>query len=938
MTGRPSPPQTTGPLSAAGLWRPAAVTDPLAPTASHPHGNHPLVGLTLTDAHRHVAAIRPDHLGVVCVDEALTHGQLVDHATVVARHLRDVMARSQPDVARRVGGLPAGVVGVDATGTPVGTPTYVLCGHDTSVVVAMMGVAAAGGTHLVLDHRAPAAHRGDIVARHGPGPVVCSPAHVTEARKLAASPDAVVVVDPDAARTTGAAGATGESAGDSAGDSTQRVTVWDVDSESPLAVSSTSGTSGTPKAVVHSHATMVANAVRFAAAADIGPDDRVVVSLPFAFVAAGTPTHAALLSGATAVVADPGVSGATGVAHAARHHAATVVFLTAGLIDNLGRHDTQEVPSVRLVVTGGDQLDTRALGVVARWFPNATVLHRYNTSETLWVTGVVVNPAAQHTAANLQRGPMPIGWPVPWCGATIADSGELVVTGDTLALGYLNDPDRTTGRFGVGPDGRRSYATGDLVDIDDTGCLWHRGRLDTTVKVAGTLVDPVAVEHAMVGITGVETAAVAAVTDTDGRTRLDAWVVAPHLTGRMVRRAVVDRLPFAMVPTTVTMVNNLPLTAMGKVDRHALTVTATNLTATVGAGGPPDTGPEQLVAAVMGEVLALDGVGRHDDVFTLGADSLDAIEICTRLEALSIGPRRQRAVGMSDLIDHPSPATMAALLTDSGPDHTHHPRLRRVAPGDRSLPPVVLFSGGGGGHVLGMSQLGRAIDAGEVWGVLPRGFATRARPDRTIETQAATVVADITERLGTRPVNLVAYSAGGVVAAEVARQLIASGNPPAAVVLINSLLPSDAERRYRSANVFRRRVIKARKDAGRTITAAHRLWWRIDPVRRVARERWMRATAGVVVRRQPRQHRIFTSISWNAIRRHQPGPLRCDVTLIRASVDAESFARASHDLHWSEVVEGTLDIVVVPGTHRDLVKAQMPRTAAVISEALKGSR
>jgi len=918
-----------------GPWQRPVTRDPLG-DGQRLAGQH-LIGLPLADAHHHIARAAPEHPAVIDATGTMTHGALEASARHVAAALRTVIddfvdrpADESTDPVTLVAdrGL-VGVVGVDDTGTPVGTPTYVLCDHDATAVVATLGVAAAGATHLVLDHRAPPAHRAAIITRHGAGPVVCSAHHADEARRLAACPGAVVVVESPCG---GGMSAIANTSLDPTGAGLLMGVHDDVSDHAPLMVSSTSGTSGVPKAVVHSHRTMVANAVRFAAATNLSPADRVAVSLPFAFAASGTPTHAALLAGATAVVVDPTSAGAPGLVDTARDHDVTVMFLTAGLIDHLGRHRARPVSTVRLVVTGGDRLNSSGLRTVAGWFPNATVLHRYNTSETLWATGLTVDPTS-----NLPDGPVPIGWPVPWIDTKVTPDGELVVTGDHLALGYLNDAARTAARFTTLADGHRRYRTGDLVAVDINGCLTHRGRLDTTVKVGGILVDPVGVEHAITGLGGVTAAAVVPVTDDAGTTRLAGWVVGTGWTPRLVRRALNDVLPRAMIPATITMADQLPLTAMGKVDGDALV--AADRPTTVGAGGPPVTDTEELVATAFGAVLAIESVGRLDDVFELGADSLDAVEIATRLtSAVANGPHdTSTTVDVPDLIDHPTAATMATWLAGPGLslDHRHHPRLRQVTTGNPDLPPLVMFSGGGGGRIASMAQLARAIGTHEAWVVAPRGFTTRALPDRTIEAQAATVVADITQRWPNRAVALVSYSAGGVVAGEVARRLCANHTAPAAVVIINGLLPNDTERRYHSAPAYRQRAAQRRIDDGRPITALHHLWWMVGTLKHKIFKRWRRYSAGIIVRPTGRQQRVFAALTHSASSRHYPTALHCDVTLVRASVDTDGFARAPRDLHWGSVVTGNLQIVDVPGDHNQLLTgAHLVHTASAVSCAL----
>jgi acyl-coenzyme A synthetase/AMP-(fatty) acid ligase len=231
------------------------------------------------------------------------------------------------------------------------------------------------------------------------------------------------------------------------------------------------------------------------------------------------------------------------------------------------------VRNVRLVSLGGDRVLPEQLAAARSVFPDAVLLHRYSTTETYWIAGHALAPDEP-----LPDGLTPLGRPVPWLTVEIADEsgtpvanddvGEVLVTGDHLALGYLGDPERTAAKFHDGPAGR-TYATGDRARRRADGVLEFVGRTDDVRKVRGVLVDLAAVERALAALPGVETAAVVS-SDRAAGTGLTAFVTGPDIRPARVRADLAEALPSAMVPARILAVAELPLTPRGTIDRDTL--------------------------------------------------------------------------------------------------------------------------------------------------------------------------------------------------------------------------------------------------------------------------------------------------------------------------------------------------------------------------------
>ncbi|MEV0373732.1 amino acid adenylation domain-containing protein [Streptomyces sp. NPDC050636] len=226
-------------------------------------------------------------------------------------------------------------------------------------------------------------------------------------------------------------------------------------------------------------------------------------------------------------------------------------------------------------------------------------------------------------------------------------TGELYLAGPHLARGYLGRPGASAERFVADPygaPGERMYRTGDLARWVPGSGLEYLGRGDGQVKIRGHRVETGEVEAALGAVPGV-TAAAATVRSS----RLVGYVVSTSVTGDAVRAHLAERLPDHMVPAAVVVLDELPVTPNGKLDRAALPAPASS-----GGGRAPSTERERLLCAVLADVFEVERVGVDDDFFALGGDSITAITISSRLRAkgLELRPR--------DLLARRSFAALAA--------------------------------------------------------------------------------------------------------------------------------------------------------------------------------------------------------------------------------------------------------------------------------------
>ena len=231
-------------------------------------------------------------------------------------------------------------------------------------------------------------------------------------------------------------------------------------------------------------------------------------------------------------------------------------------------------------------------------------------------------------------------------GLPAGEVGEIAVESEFLALGYAGREELTAAAFRDAGGGRRRYLTGDMGRMAQDGCLTHLGRKGSTRKVRGLWVDTAAVEAALAGVAGVAEAA-AVVVDRGAEAELVAFVVARDgghgargghgawgaPAADEMRRALRARLPGAVEPNRFVVVDALPLSANGKVDRRALAERAAAAPAArpSAAYEAPRTPIEEAVAGIWREVLGVEKVGAHDVFADLGGDSLKAAMVASRL-------------------------------------------------------------------------------------------------------------------------------------------------------------------------------------------------------------------------------------------------------------------------------------------------------------------
>ncbi|SDH57743.1 non-ribosomal peptide synthetase [Nonomuraea jiangxiensis] len=555
--------------------------------------------MTLTELIEAQAAATPDAPAVRFRDVTLTYAELDRAASGLAARLRERGAGPERIVA-------------------VALP------RSAELVVALVAVLKAGAAYLPVDPGYPAERVAFMLA--DAEPVVTLRA---------------VTLDPAARAEAGTR----------------------VDPRHPAYVIYTSGSTGRPKGVVVSHEAIV-NRIRWMQAEyGLTGADRVLQKTPSSFDVSVWEFFWPLVTGATLVVAEPG--GHRDAAYLAgliqRERVTTVHFVPSMLRAFLADPEAAGCTGLRRVICSGEALPADLAADFHAVLPGCELHNLYGPTEAaVDVTYWRCLPGAE--------GPVPIGRPV-W-NTTIhvldrdlrpAAYGELYIGGVQVARGYLRRPGLTAGRFvpdPFGPPGSRLYRTGDLARRRADGVVEYAGRADDQIKIRGFRVEPGEVEAVLAAHPGVRQAAVTAREDRPGVIRLVGYIVpavatspseAPRAGAEMVdpaglREHVAARLPAHMVPAVFVSLDAMPLTASGKLDRRALPAPeptpAPRPEAKAHAGVVDAEGTEQVraeavdaegtLAGLFAEVLRLPSVGRTDDFFELGGDSILALHLTGR--------------------------------------------------------------------------------------------------------------------------------------------------------------------------------------------------------------------------------------------------------------------------------------------------------------------
>jgi amino acid adenylation domain-containing protein len=433
----------------------------------------------------------------------------------------------------------------------------------------------------------------------------------------------------------------------------------------------TSGSTGHPKGVLVPHRGVVRLVVENPFAS-MGPDEVHLLLAPLAFDASTFEIWGALLNGAKLAVVTAPYPSLDDVAKAISRFGVTTLWLTAGLFHLMVDHRLSGLAPLRQLIAGGDVLSPPHIAKAQAAIPGCQLINGYGPTENTTFTCCYSIPR------ELPPGSIPIGTPIAQTTVHILDEaggpvidgqeGELYAGGDGLALGYLNRPELTAERFVANPfdsgGSTRLYRTGDRVRRRTDGNIEFLGRLDRQVKISGKRVELDEIEACLRRSPLVEDAAVTSPIDDNGPRKVHAYVkLRARASGgpAELRHFLKQEAADYMIPATFTLMDELPLSPTGKVDRSKLPRPRTD--PPPGAAMRPAAGneTETMLLEIWRKVLGTGAVGLNDNFFDLGGTSLQLIQVHA-----TIASAMDSDLTVVDLFQYPRISALAARLTTNG--------------------------------------------------------------------------------------------------------------------------------------------------------------------------------------------------------------------------------------------------------------------------------
>jgi thioesterase domain-containing protein len=676
----------------------------------------------------------------------------------------------------------------------------------------------------------------------------------------------------------------------------------------------TSGSTGTPKAVVVDHAAIVNRLRWMQRTFPLGPDDRVVYKTPFGFDVSVWELCWPLMTGAAIALAEPDGHRDSGYLGRlfAESRATTVHFVPSMLevfLEDAGA--VGRSAGLRRIICSGEALAPALADRCHELLPAVELHNLYGPTEA-------AIDVSWHRCRPGER-PLPIGAPIANTRLYVLDPvgeqtpvgtpGDLCIAGVQLAQGYLGRPGLTADRFRpdpFGPPGQRLYRTGDLARWLPGGEIEYLGRSDDQIKIRGIRIEPGEIEAALASHPAVRSAAVVAWAGA----HLVAYVVSADPgqppTEEDLRDHLAGELPASMVPARYEVLDALPTTSTGKLNRAALPEPG----AVVGpAFQSPRDQVEARLATIWQRLLGRPAVGIDDDFFALGGHSLLALRLAVRIRA-ELG----RDLPVTTVLTAPTVRRLAAELRRPEDMGAVAPLVALRTTGDR---PPLFLSHALGGQVFRYRPLAERLGEDQpVYTIPARGLGPGEEPHRTLDDMVDDYVRHIRAVRPHGPYLLGGFCIGGNIALEVGRRLRAAGEE---VPLVFPVWSSADEPVVRSSLEDETMLMIHALAGGvdiletvdldelRAMSTDERLAAVIDAA---AREQRLRPDTADL--QQARRYLRVFQANARAVGYHRHEPYDGDVVLLQPTEDPE--ITPGDNFGWRCVVTGRFAIAPIPGT------------------------
>jgi amino acid adenylation domain-containing protein len=525
--------------------------------------------------------------------------------------------------------------------------------HDTPLVAAVLGVLKTGSIVVVLDPNDPVSRLKMLVEDAAPNVIVTDVRNRNSAAEFGHSGCGILNFESETA--------TGPDHNPSI----------EIPPEQTAFLTYTSGTTGRPKGVMQTHRQLRRAAAAHTEAMQYTENDRIPLFGSVSTSQGAVGLWWILLNGATLFPFSIKTRGITGLADWIIDHRLTVYVSSASIFRTLAKtiDDGLVFANVRAVRLASEPVTADDFRAFRQHFPRTSIfVHTLSCSET---SNIAWSRWTQED--NVPQGVLPVGQFSRDIDVTLlgdngqpvarGEVGEIVVKSRYLANGYWRDPKLTAMRFSADLDGSgtRQLRTGDQGRINADGLLEFCGRKDDRIKIRGNRIEPLDIERAFEGLPGIDRVAVVAVGRDNHEPVLVAYVVKKSeasWTVSRLRHAVRAKLPLHMVPSRIIFLESLPYNRGNKIDRETLRQYFLPVRITT-KNKQPQTDAEMLVADIWAEIFHLPDIGRDDDFFDLGGDSLGGAIVAARIHA-ELGVE----VTLGEIADHPTVFTLAALIDD----------------------------------------------------------------------------------------------------------------------------------------------------------------------------------------------------------------------------------------------------------------------------------
>jgi len=601
-----------------------------------------------------------------------------------------------------------------------------------------------------------------------------------------------------------------------------------------------------------------------------------------------------------------------------------------------------QLPDLRLVFFSGDWIPLDLPERIRALAPNALVISMGGATEaSIWSILYEIDSVDPNWKS------IPYGYPMAnqswfildkW-GRPVPDwtAGDLYIGGVGLALGYWDDEEKTRAGFLVHPaTGERIYRTGDIGRYHPGGLIEFLGRNDSQVKIQGHRIELGEIESVLLDHPEVQQA-VLAVYKPEGAAgvHLVAYLVGgTELTADRVREYLAGKLPDYMVPHFVMLLEQLPLSNNGKIDRKALPDPATAIRAEEGVQArAPENPIEERLLQIWRAVLKNPDLGVTDDFFRVGGQSFEAVQIVSRIrEAFGV------SMSIGEIWRQPTIARLAALLAEGGQGLASEVRhLAEIRPSGEGVPLFLVHPAGG--SVLCYRELGQRLGC-PVHAFQAPGLDERSQPLDSIEAFVDSYLPELVARRPEGPVYLGGWSSGGLIAYALAVELERRGREVVGVVIIDTPPPVVHD------EVSETTLVQwFLGDLGLEPATLESLctpeWFERTVAEGFAPLAARMRSLGVALGEDARQleliYRVFRGIV-HASRRYRAPQTDLDLMVVRARLGvvgefAEHPANDRADWGWSDLSRGEVTCADVDGSHYTLLALPaIDTSAALISQ------